>query len=104
MQIYLYANIFQKFIQNIFICKYIYMQIYFKNVFKIHLYANIFICKYISKIYSKYIYMQIYLYANILQKFIQNLMNSLGDIRIFWGLVPKESPCIIYWLCCGFCF
>ena len=24
---------------------------------------------------------------------IQNLMNSLWDIRIFLGLVPKESPC-----------
>jgi hypothetical protein len=23
-------------------------------------------------------------------------MNSLWDIRIFLGLVPKESPCIIY--------
>jgi hypothetical protein len=35
-----------------------------------------------------------YLYVNILQKFIQNLMNSLWDIRIFLGLVPKESTCI----------
>ena len=26
---------------------------------------------------------------------VQNLMNSLWDIRIFLGLVPKESPCII---------
>ena len=25
---------------------------------------------------------------------VQNLMNSLRDIRIFLGLVPKESPCI----------
>ena len=25
---------------------------------------------------------------------VQNLMNSLWDIRIFLGLVPKESPCI----------
>ena len=24
---------------------------------------------------------------------VQNLMNSLWDIRIFLGLVPKESPC-----------
>ena len=24
---------------------------------------------------------------------VQNLMNSLRDIRIFLGLVPKESPC-----------
>ena len=26
---------------------------------------------------------------------VQNVMNSLWDIRIFLGLVPKESPCII---------
>jgi len=26
---------------------------------------------------------------------VQNLMNSLSDICIFLGLVPKESPCII---------
>ena len=26
---------------------------------------------------------------------VQNLLNSLWDIRIFLGLVPKESPCII---------
>ena len=25
---------------------------------------------------------------------VKNLMNSLWDIRIFMGLVPKESPCI----------
>jgi hypothetical protein len=25
---------------------------------------------------------------------VQNLINSLWDIRIFLGLVPKESPCI----------
>ena len=24
---------------------------------------------------------------------VQNLMNSLRDIRILLGLVPKESPC-----------
>ena len=28
---------------------------------------------------------------------IQNLMNSLWDIRIFLGLVPRESPCIYIW-------
>ena len=27
---------------------------------------------------------------------VQNLMNSLWDIRIFLGLVPKESPCTTY--------
>ena len=27
---------------------------------------------------------------------VQNLMNSLWDIRIFLCLVPKESPCIIH--------
>ena len=27
---------------------------------------------------------------------VQNLMNSLWDIRIFLGPVPKESPCIIW--------
>ena len=26
---------------------------------------------------------------------VQNLMNSLWDIRIFLGLEPKESPCIM---------
>jgi hypothetical protein len=26
---------------------------------------------------------------------VQNLMNSLRDIRIFLGLVPNKSPCII---------
>ena len=26
---------------------------------------------------------------------VQNLMNSLWDIRIFLGLVPKESLCIL---------
>ena len=26
---------------------------------------------------------------------VQNLINSLWDIRIFLGLVPKESPCTI---------
>ena len=26
---------------------------------------------------------------------VQNLMNSLWDIRIFLGLVPKESPCTL---------
>jgi hypothetical protein len=30
----------------------------------------------------------------MLQKSIQNLINSLWAIRIFLDLVPKESPCI----------
>jgi hypothetical protein len=41
-----------------------------------------------------------YLYVNILQKFIQNLMNSFWYIRIFLGLVPKKSPCT-YIACLG---
>ena len=28
--------------------------------------------------------------------YVQNLMNSLWDIRIFLGLVPKETHCIKY--------
>ena len=28
---------------------------------------------------------------------VQNLTNRLWDIRIFLGLVPKESPCTITW-------
>ena len=31
---------------------------------------------------------------------VQNLMNSLWDIRIFLGLVPKESPCVYEWVLC----
>ena len=27
--------------------------------------------------------------------YVKNLMNSLWDIRIFLGLVPKESHCIL---------
>ena len=29
---------------------------------------------------------------------VQNLMNSFWDIRIFFGLIPKESPCIYIYI------
>jgi hypothetical protein len=29
-------------------------------------------------------------------KILNRIMNSIWDIRIFLGLVPKESPCIIH--------
>ena len=34
---------------------------------------------------------------------VQNLMNSLWDIRIFLGLVPKESPCTILYCTLLYC-
>jgi hypothetical protein len=34
---------------------------------------------------------------------VQNLMNSLWDIRIFLGLVPKESHCIICMITFSWC-